>query len=205
MQFHLYYDGLLLGSGRDDPRVDHKHAIRRRFHSQLKRLWGATWLSQAKHGNYVSAPHIDFKMPMSVGLAQRYALGAYRFVPLVREELAVLCSLKILFLRPDLPGSLIRSADLDSRLKTLFDALKTPKETGQIGKQQTPSDDENPFYCLLEDDKLISHVSVETGMMLEASKENLTGNNVKNDARLVIDVSVRPYALTYGNMGFGTI
>jgi hypothetical protein len=87
MQFHLYYDGLLLGSGRDDPRVDHKHAIRRRFHSQLKRLWGATWLSQAKHGNYVSAPHIDSKLPMSEGLAQRYAIGAYRFVPLVREEL----------------------------------------------------------------------------------------------------------------------
>jgi hypothetical protein len=137
MQFHLYYDGLLLGSGRDDPRVDHKHKIRRRFHSQLKKLWGATWLSQMTHGNYANAPHIDPKLSMSEGLAQRFTIGAYRFVPLVREELAVLCSLKILFLRPDLPGSLIRSADLDSRLKTLFDALKTPKETGQIGKEQT--------------------------------------------------------------------
>jgi hypothetical protein len=63
--------------------------------------------------------------------------------------------LEILFLRPDLPGSLIRSADLDSRLKTVFDALTIPVEVAQLRKYQAPTTDEDPFYCLLEDDKLI--------------------------------------------------
>ena len=93
--------------------------------------------------------------------------------------------------------------DLDSRLKTLFDALKMPIEKSQIGRCQTPDADEDPFYCLLEDDKLISHVSVETDTLLEPTAEGLTGNQAKNDARLVIDVLVRPYTLTHGNIGFG--
>jgi hypothetical protein len=140
---------------------------------------------------------------MRDGLAQRYTTGAYRFVPLVREELALLCSLKILFLRPDPPGSLIRSADLDSRLKTLFDALKMPVENSQLGRFQTPDADENPFYCLLEDDKLISHVSVETDALLEPTAEDFTGNQARHDARLIINVQVRPYTLTWGNISFG--
>ena len=127
MRFYLTYEGVLMGSSRDNTRPDHKHDIRRKFHHQLKRLWHMTWLKDMKHGVYVNAPEIDPSMSMRDGLARRYALGAYKFVPLVREELALLCSLKILFLRPDPPGNLIRSADLDSRLKTLFDSLKCPQ------------------------------------------------------------------------------
>lgn len=192
-----------MGSSRDDPRPDHKHDLRRDFHKQLQRLWDTTWLKEMKHGKYVNAPQIDADIPMREGLAQRYALGNYRFVPLVREELALLCSLDILFLRPDMPGSLIRSADLDSRLKTLFDALKMPQETGQLGKAQNPGEGEDPFYCLLEDDKLISHVSVKTDALLEPTQEGLSGNNLRNDARLIINVKIRPYTMTWGNINFG--
>jgi hypothetical protein len=203
MRFHLTYEGDLRGSGRDHPRPDHKHDIRRVFHHQLKRLWDTTWLKDTKHGTYVNAPAIDPNLSMRDGLAQRYALGSYRFVPLVREELALLCSLTILFLRPDLPGSLIQSADLDSRLKTLFDALKMPTENSQLGKYQAPGNNEDPFYCLLEDDKLISHISVETDFLLQPSAVGLTGNRAKNDARLTIEVIVRPHTLTHGNIPFG--
>jgi hypothetical protein len=77
MEFHLTYEGLLMGSGRDDPRPDHKHKLRRDFHKQLKRLWDTTWLNEMKHGIYVNAPQIDASVPMREGLAQRYA-------PLVR-------------------------------------------------------------------------------------------------------------------------
>ncbi len=203
MHFHLTYHGPLLGSGRADPRPDHKHDLRRVFHHQLKRLWDTTWLNEMKHGSYVNAPNVNPNISMREGLAQRHTLGSYRFVPLVREELALLCSLKILFLRPDLPGSLIQSADLDSRLKTLLDALKMPADSSQLGKYQTPQNDEDPLYCLLEDDKLISHVSVETDILLQPTSADLTGNRAKNDARIVIDVTVRPYSLTHGNIGFG--
>jgi hypothetical protein len=203
MQFHLTYEGVLLGSSRDDPRVEHKHSLRRVFHRQLRALWDGTWLRDMKHGSYVNAPTIDPNLPMRDGLAKRYTRGNYRFVPLVREELALLCSLEILFLRPDLPGSLIKSADLDSRIKTLFDALTIPTDVAKLGKYQTPGEEEDPFYCLLEDDKLISQVSVETDRLLEPTRDGLTKNETKNDARLVIDVEVRPYQLTMGNIGIG--
>jgi hypothetical protein len=201
MQFHLTYEGVLMGASRDDPRVQHKHNLRRVFHRQLKALWDGTWLRDMKHGSYVSAPQIAPDLPMRDGLAKRYTRGNYRFVPLVREELALLCSLEILFLPPDLPGNLIKSADLDSRLKTLFDALTIPTDATKL---ETPKIDEDPFYCLLEDDKLISHVSVETDRLLEPTRDDLSKNEAKNDARLVIDVKVRPYQLTMGNIGFGT-
>jgi hypothetical protein len=203
MQFHLTYGGLLLGSGRDSTRPDHKHEIRRVFHRQLKKLWEQTWLNEMRHGSYVSAPHIDPNLPMREGLAQRYRVGNYRFVPLVREELGLLCSLDILFLRSD-PHGLIQSADIDSRVKTIFDALKTPQDTGQLGRNhQRPNADEDPFYCLLEDDKLITHMSVSTDMLLDPTRPDLTKNQTKNDARLMIDVKIRPYVVTYGNIGFG--
>ena len=77
-----------------------------------------------------------------------------------------------------------------------------PAETSQLGSYQNPDDDEDPFYVLLQDDKLISHVSVETDVLLEPTA-GLMGNQAKNDARLIIDVTVQPYALTMGNINFG--
>jgi hypothetical protein len=42
-------------------------------------------------------------------------------------------------LRPDLPGSLIKSADLDSRIKTLFDALTIPTDVAKrLGGDSLP-------------------------------------------------------------------
>jgi len=81
--------------------------------------------------------------------------------------------------------------------------MKMPAVTSQLGKYKAPGSDENPFYCLLEDDKLISRVSVETDFLLQPTTSKLSGNYAKNDARLIIDVTVRPYSLTYGNMLFG--
>lgn len=89
MQFHLTYEGPLKGAGSTTP--DHKHDLRRVFHRQLKRLWGThQFLKDVKHGSYINAPNINPDLPMWEGLAQRYRVGSYRFVPLVREELAFL-------------------------------------------------------------------------------------------------------------------
>ena len=85
MQFHLTYEGLLLGSSRDNTRPDHKHEIRRVFHRQLRRLWeGHPWLNQVKHGVYVGFEHISPDTPLREGLAQQFTRGNYRYVPLVR-------------------------------------------------------------------------------------------------------------------------
>jgi len=100
-------------------------------------------------------------------IANKYSRCGYRFLPLVREDWGIACSLDILFLRRDGPGSLIKSGgDIDNRIKVLFDALRIPRETQEIPSGDKPTDDEDPFYCLLEDDTLVNQVSITTDRLL---------------------------------------
>jgi hypothetical protein len=132
-------------------------------------------------------------------LAERFSRFGYRFVPLATESLDLFCSIEVLMLRPGSIGSLIQSGDIDGRLKTIFDALKVPNEVSQLGKYTKPEDDEEPFYCLLEDDKLISKASVESDVLLEPVSEPPN----RNDARVVISVKIRPAHMNTINFGFG--
>lgn len=135
MEFRLTYQGPLRSSQREpigtqrDPRADHKHEIRKTFHRQLKRLWATS-------------------------LAAKHATFGFNFVPLVTQELDLICGLDILFLRPDRPGS-IWKGDIDNRIKTLLDALALPLPSDDYNLR-TPEADEQPFFCLLEEDKLIT-------------------------------------------------
>jgi hypothetical protein len=62
------------------------------------------------------------------------------------------------FLRKEEPGRLYQGGDLDNRLKTLFDALSVPN------KEQVVDDPTmvEQVYCLLEDDRLITKVDIDT-------------------------------------------
>ena len=131
-------------------------------------------------------------------LSQRYSLYGFNFVPLVTLDLNLLCGLDILFLRTGKPGEVLRSGDIDNRLKTLFDALRIP-EANENYSARSASADEKPFFCLLEDDKLITKVSVETDQLLQ----NVSAKSDVNDVRLVITVRLRPYEMHLGNMQFG--
>ena len=87
-------------------------------------------------------------------------------------------------MRTDKPGSLIKSGsgDIDNRLKTLFDALRMPKSKDELGRYAgVPGLDEDPFYCLLEDDKFITRLVVETDMLLRPAASS-------NDTHLIITV-----------------
>jgi hypothetical protein len=120
------------------------------------------------------------------------SFNAFNFVPLVTEELSLICGIEILFLRPDYPGAVVSSGDIDNRLKTLFDALRMP-QIGQLKADAVPSENEKPFYVLLEDDKLISRLSVETDTLLEPIGDEMN----KSDARLIITVKLRPPHLSW--------
>lgn len=132
-------------------------------------------------------------------LASNFGCEDYRLVPLVTEELDLICSLDILFLRPDKPGSLIRSGDIDNRLKTLFDSLRIPRNKGELGGA-SPESHEKPFFCLLEDDKLITHISVSTDILLQPTSGKISVDD--NDVRLIITVKLRPTKLGWGNLDF---
>jgi len=197
MQFRLLYSGELRGASKNNTRADMKHAVRRQFHPQLRRLWKANSAIRESLATQVDVLRKVRPLPKStdelveVGInqiADKYQRFGYRFVPLVTEELSVRCSIDVLFLRPEASGLLMRGGDLDARLKTLFDALRLPSdvsETGGVG----PQEDENPFFCLLEDDKLISEVHVTTDELLVLPKDK----DVKaNDAFLVVHVKTKP-------------
>jgi hypothetical protein len=109
----------------------------------------------------------------------------------------LLCGLDVLFLRPDRPGGVVWAGDIDNRIKTLIDALRIP-EANERYAQRTPGPDEQPFFCLLEDDKLVSKLSIETDQLLEFDSP---GN--MNEVRLIITVHIRPYQMHMGNLEFG--
>ena len=205
MEFRLTYAGKLYGSSTGSPRAKHKHEIRKIFHKQLKLLWEKTphlngtginsevmlWYDEAFEKRH--PPHTI------KNISREFDMFGYNFVPLVTERISLLCGLEILFLRPDIPGGILRSADIDNRLKTLFDVLRMPKSRSELGDEyQTPAEEEKPFFCLLQDDSLIAKISVEADMLLE----QLETEPDENDARLIITVRLRPYQFHFGNMKF---
>jgi hypothetical protein len=212
MEFRLIYSGRVLGASRTNTRSDLKHAMRREFHPQLRRLWqtnGSLREITKFTGIYhyddhnkrdftldnIGAPpdpdtDADFYRDLGADvITKQWERCGYRFWPLVTEEYCVKCSLDILFLRPEEPGMLIRSGDIDARIKTIFDALRIPKNLDEAGGSG-PQADETPFFCLLEDDKLISEIKVTTDTLLLLPRER----EIKpNDALLVIHVKLWPY------------
>jgi hypothetical protein len=118
MRFRLTYEGPLKASQRDpedgqrDRMAEHKQTIRKRFHAQLKQLWKtnkflseyrvdpAAWASKsAVPANQIGSPGfwgggpIPKRVPLSEVIANLHCENNYRFVPLVRKDFSLLCSL----------------------------------------------------------------------------------------------------------------
>lgn len=88
-------------------------------------------------------------------------------MPIVCETFRTIADLDIIFLRPEEPGSILtKGGDIDNRIKTLLDGLRIPK-ANEIPEGDRPQEGENPFFCLLEDDALVTHISVTTDRLLE--------------------------------------
>jgi hypothetical protein len=198
MEFTLVYDGPLYGASRSNPRADHKHEIRKQFHPQVKTIWESKlshWFSSCTPS--AKSKRIYAGLPPVQSLASRFSLSGFGFVPLVLEELMLACKLDILFLRRDSKRSIIMGGDIDNRLKTLFDALRVPKNAGEISGN-SPEPDESPFFVLLEDDSLITEVHVSTDTLL-------TPIDPKEPAatKLIVRVTLRPFQNTEWNEDFG--
>jgi hypothetical protein len=160
LEFRLVYRGQLPAQGSGDARSKEKHRIRKAFHPQLKELW-----QQHDFLRFRTEPH-DKVSPFSYveNIAENYRRCDHRFVPLVTEDNGLACSLGILFLRRDSPGNLVQhGGDLDNRIKTLFDGLRFPESCAGV---TAPGEGEDPFFCLLSDDSLITDVSVTTDRLL---------------------------------------
>ena len=186
-----------------------KHTVRKIFHKQFRELWKQHPHLRAQAQNYFYISHgpprrIVSCSPDAVGaktwvehVADSWTRCGGRFVPLVSKQGGFTCSLDILFLRRDSPGNLIASGgDIDNRLKVLLDALKMPKNVDDLGGLSIEQD-EDPFFCLLEDDSLITDVSVVTDRFLlpQEAEENI------HDVMLVVHVTmVNPSVIFAGNL-----
>lgn len=181
MEFRLNYRGELKGDGDSQ----HKHELRRHFHAQLTELW--------KQPPLVNRPDFTADTPPDGKVSLSMTQGAFRFVPLVSTRLHAVAHLDLVLLRPGPPGHLLRGGgDIDNRLKTLLDALKVP-EANALPAGVVPGPGENPFFCLLEDDKLVTSIRVETDRLLDPQNER--------EVLLLMRVTTKYTEVIWANIG----
>lgn len=209
VRFRLTYEGPLKSSqdrvapGRTDRRAEHKHVLRRHFHKQLKHFF--------ETDKFLSGPHFEVPTQLQAKLGvppnslktraevlpYLYQEFGYRFVPLVRDEEFLSCALRIMLLRRDAPGAIYHLGDIDNRIKTVLDALRRPRHANEI--PTPPRKNEKPFFVLLEDDRQVTHLEVETDRLLVPTTRNPDDAAL---AHLIISVDVRPYFGTFDNGAF---
>jgi hypothetical protein len=91
-------------------------------------------------------------------------------------------------LHPEIVG--VPRSDIDNRTKTLLDALRCPQNEHEVG-ENTPRD-AGPIYTLLDDDHLVTKLSVNTSHLLSDIPFNAKpGSNPEDNIFLLIDVNVR--------------
>jgi len=180
----MHFRLVLRGSLPPDKRgtVPVKHRIRREIHPQLKTLWQqhpALRRSFDAPGNGVSRVE---------ELATRYSHSGFRFVPLVKKD-SFACALDILLLRRQEPFRAFDPiGDLDGRVKTLIDGLRMPQLGQEIGDNK-PGPDENPFFCLMDDDSAIFDFQVSVDRLLVP----LEPNESERDIVAIIGVQVTTF------------
>ncbi|MFM7404448.1 MAG: hypothetical protein ACKO1N_10290 [Erythrobacter sp.] len=208
MRFRLTYEGPIFATQRDPipgqppKHTENKHQMRMVFHKQLERLWRELPALNGQHNRgyrvLLSGPGgwAQTNSTSADAVAADHKMYGKDFVPLVTDALDLVCDLDILFLRPEKPGAIVWAGDIDNRLKTLLDALRIPEPSEKYAEHEGTPD---RIFCLLEDDKLISRVAVETDRLLMPTSEN----PADHDARVVITVRLAPYSFNITNMEFG--
>jgi hypothetical protein len=139
----------------------------------------------------------DVQRPIEGGPAWFYyhPVRDIQFVPLITHVREAQCRLSIRLYRRQPPGEIIsRDGDLDNRLKTLLDALRMPHNDDEL-PQGVPLG-ESPFLCLLDDDALITKVTIETFGLLTPPGPGEDANYVELD----IAVEVRAVTPMWGTI-----
>jgi hypothetical protein len=186
MQFRLLYEGPI--APRQRINVGDIHTIRMAFHPQLQTLWRHRPISDAAHHLRETAE------PGEVAIFERR--NNVLFSPLVTQRNNLACELSVTLLRQQPPGQLLgQGGDIDNRLKTLLDALRMPSTAEAQQAQIETRPDDDPVHCLLQDDALVTKVSVETDRLLRPATDPL-------DLVAIIQVRVLVTLATWANIPF---
>ncbi len=182
VKFRLLYQGPLPSQSSADTRLKDKNHLRGHFHCQLKELWTQHPMLRLIDETGASDP-LDFRELGRYKIANKNN-DIYNFFPLIGDFYGASCSLEILFLRRDAPGGLVKhGGDIDNRIKVLFDGLRMPTGTPEMPDHPATSG-QDPFFCLLQDDKFVDEVKITTDRLLTPLQ---TSEN-EHDVLLVIDV-----------------
>ena len=155
------------------------------MHPQLQQLWSQPPLSELT--SLLAFPPEPGKPSVIV------ERGPLKYAPLVTKVLDLYAELAVLMFRPQPRGDLITNeGDVDNRLKTLLDALRVPRGTSEAPSPQAPA--RGIFYCLLQDDSLVTKVSAETEQLLRPA----------DPATVValIHVTVKKTRTSFANLAF---
>ena len=200
MEFTLCHRGPLKATTTSKRRVREKHDLRRTFHEQLKTLWNQKPLSdhpEFLEHNKETATHTgvdeggEFMNFEDITLLRE--TGGIEFVPTVSADLDMVADLTITLLHPEPLGKIVtEGGDIDNRLKTLLDSLKVPTAE-ELPSSITPSNEPTPFFCLLEDDNLITKLDIQTDRLLDSADSS--------EVLLLIHVRTRVLQGTFANLG----
>ncbi len=168
MEFTLFYSGPL--HGRVHAKPPHTQSIRRVFHKQLENLWKSDRLAELSEWHIRIPPKTDqHGRESGVNLIEQF--GRFQFASLISHKLGVAAQLEITLLRRERPGKVLQRGDIDNQVKTLLDALSKPQKLNQLPEHDVPAADEVPFHCLLQDDALVTGLSVHTSQLLTPSTD----------------------------------
>lgn len=194
MKFKLLYFGEL----RTNPkkRAQHITDIRMRFHPQLKKL--------VEHSPWNNLSKYMMPSPSKSPVSTRH-VGGIDFNPIITSNLKLIAELDIQLLHPEIIG--VARADIDNRVKTLLDALRCPQNEHEIGENQPKN--MGPIYTLLDDDHLVTRLSVNTSHFLAPEMFDGPGARVaapeaagEERIFMMIDVNVRVEEGTLENLPF---
>ena len=197
MKFTLFYRGGLPACTHRDPRAKEKHGLREYFEPQLALLWQeepvlAKLLTgkptmhafRISREGKIQSPDDHNQMHEMVWIPDMHKVEPKTtfYIPLVTRRNGLGCRLNVKFMRPGHPGGVTNAGDLDNRLKTLLDGLRMPHKRDEIkGASQRTN---HQFYCLLQDDSLITDLSVSTEQLLIPEAKS------KGEVVLLIGVSI---------------
>lgn len=166
VEFYIEYEGPVPSQNKGNKLIG-THQIRQCFHPQLAKLW------ENRLGPIANPPLRDD--PAWYEQARKYLdetsgkvtpervrkRSKFRFLPIVSSLENLVCSLDITLYRREEPGSIIVGGDLDNRIKVVFDAMSTAQHADQL-TNISPKHGEHPFFCLLQDDSLITAYKIST-------------------------------------------